>query len=222
LQDLFPDTRIYSMYGMTECHRGTWLPPGQLRSRPSSVGIAIPGTEARVVDENGTEVAPGEIGELVIRGPHVMMGYWENPVATEAALRPGPPPWEKTLYTGDLFRRDEEGYLYFVARKDDVIKTGAFKVSPKEVENVIYALPGICEVAVVGAPDPVLGMAVKALVVAAPGTDLTSRDVIVHCAKHLEDFMVPRIVEFRESLSKTPSGKIRRRQVESETSEAEE
>lgn len=222
LQDLFPATRIYSMYGMTECHRGTWLPPDQLRSRPSSVGIAIPGTEALVVDENGKEVAPGVVGELVIRGPHVMKGYWENQAATDAALRPGPAPWEKTLYSGDLFQRDEEGYLYFVARKDDVIKTGAYKVSPKEIENVIYALPGIIEAAVVGAPDPLLGMTIKAVVVVAPDTELTSRDVIVHCAKHLEDFMVPRTVEFRESLSKTASGKIRRRQVASETSEAEE
>ena len=198
LQELFPAARIYSMYGMTECHRGTWLPPDQLRSRPGSVGIAIPNTEAYVVDDNGNVVAPGVVGELVIRGAHVMKGYWENQDATDNTLRPGPYPWEKVLYTGDLFRRDEEGYLYFVARKDDIIKTGGQKVSPKEVENVIYALPGILEAAVVGVPDPVLGMAIKAVVVVEPKAGLTPRDVIRHCARHLEDFMVPKIVEFRD------------------------
>lgn len=222
LQELFPTAKIYSMYGMTECHRGTWLPPDQLLSRPGSVGIAIPNTETYVVDDKGRRVAPGVVGELVIRGAHVMKGYWEDPAATDSTLRPGPYSWEKVLYTGDLFRSDEDGYLYFVARKDDVIKTGAQKVSPKEVENAIYALPGILEVAVVGVPDPVLGMAIKAIVVVGPDADLTPRDVIRHCARNLEDFMVPKIVEFRDGLPKTESGKIRRRQVTSEISETEE
>lgn len=222
LQELFPAAEIYSMYGMTECHRGTWLPPDQLFSRPGSVGIAIPNTEAYVVDDNGTEVAPGVVGELVIRGAHVMKGYWENPAATASALRPGRHPWEKVLYTGDLFRSDAEGYLYFVARKDDVIKTGAQKVSPKEVENAIYSLPGILEVAVIGVPDPILGTAIKAVLVVGPKAGLTERDVLRHCAKYLEDFMVPKIVEFREGLPKTESGKIRRRQVASEISQIEE
>lgn len=222
LQELFPAARIYSMYGMTECHRGTWLPPDQVRLRPGSVGIAIPNTEAWVVDEKGNIVAPDVVGELVIRGAHVMKGYWENQDATDNTLRPGPYPWEKVLYSGDLFRRDEEGYLYFVARKDDIIKTGGQKVSPKEVENVIYALPGIIEAAVVGLPDPVLGMAIKAVVVVEPKAGLTPRDVIRHCARHLEDFMVPKVVEFSDSLPKTESGKIKRRQVASEISKAEE
>lgn len=151
-----------------------------------------------------------------------MKGYWENQDATDNTLRPGPYPWEKVLYSGDLFRRDEEGYLYFVARKDDIIKTGGQKVSPKEVENVIYALPGIIEAAVVGLPDPVLGMAIKAVVVVEPKAGLTPRDVIRHCARHLEDFMVPKVVEFSDSLPKTESGKIKRRQVASEISKAEE
>lgn len=218
LRQLFPAASIYSMYGMTECHRGTWLPPDQLLTRPGSVGIAIPNTEAYVVDDNGNRVAPGVVGELVIRGAHVMKGYWENTAATDLALRPGPYPWEKVLYTGDLFRSDPEGYLYFVARKDDVIKTGAQKVSPKEVENAIYAMPGILEAAVVGVPDPALGMAIKAVVVVGPDAELTPRDVIRHCARNLEDFMVPRIVEIRDGLPKTESGKIRRRQVAAETS----
>jgi acyl-CoA synthetase (AMP-forming)/AMP-acid ligase II len=209
------------MYGVTECKRCTYLPPAELVRRPGSVGIAIPGTEAYVVDVAGRPVAPGTVGELVIRGPHVMKGYWEDPVATERALRPGPFAWEKVLYTGDLFRTDEEGFLYFVARKDDVIKTRGEKVSPKEIENVLYALAGVAEAVVVGVPDAILGMAIKAVVVPADAT-LTAQDVLRHCARHLEEFMVPKLVEFRDSLPKTDSGKISRRLIDAQPQEAAE
>ena len=219
LQTLFPTARLYSMYGVTECKRCTYLPPAELARRPGSVGIAIPGTEAYVVDEHGARVAPGVVGELVIRGAHVMKGYWENPEATARALRPGPYEWEKVLHTGDLFRADADGFLYFVARKDDIIKTRGEKVSPKEVENALYALPGIREAAVVGVPDPVLGLALKAVVAADPQAKLTAHDVIRHCARHLEDFMVPKMVEFRDALPKTESGKISRRLVAIDTLE---
>jgi amino acid adenylation domain-containing protein len=213
LQALFPSARLYSMYGVTECKRCTYLPPDELVRRPGSVGIAIPGTEAYVVDEHGARVAPGVVGELVIRGAHVMKGYWNDPEATARALRSGPFAWEKVLHTGDLFRADADGFLYFVARKDDIIKTRGEKVSPKEVENALYALPGIREAAVVGVPDPVLGLALKAVIAADPHAKLTAHDVIRHCARHLEDFMVPKTVEFRDALPKTESGKISRRLV---------
>src|SRR5437868_9336353 len=165
LRALFPQARLFSMYGLTECKRCTYLPPEQLSVRPESVGIAIPGTEAYVVDEQGEREAPGVVGELVIRGPHVMKGYWGDEAATSRVLKPGPYPWEKVLHTGDLFRADAEGYLYFVGRKDDIIKTRGEKVSPKEVENVLYELPGVREAAVIGVPDPILGMAIKACIV---------------------------------------------------------
>jgi long-chain acyl-CoA synthetase len=213
LQALFPTARLYSMYGVTECKRCTYLPPDELERRPGSVGVAIPGTEAYLVDEQGARVPPGVVGELVIRGAHVMKGYWNDPSATARALRPGPFEWEKVLHTGDLFRADADGFLYFVARKDDIIKTRGEKVSPKEVENALYALPGIREAAVVGVPDPVLGRALKAVVAADPRANLTPQDVIRHCARHLEDFMVPKLVEFRDALPKTESGKISRRLV---------
>ncbi|MFA5901857.1 MAG: class I adenylate-forming enzyme family protein [Hyphomicrobium sp.] len=213
LQALFPHVALYSMYGLTECKRCTWLPPAELKNRIASVGIAIPGTEAYVVDDDGNRAAPDVIGELVIRGPHVMKGYWENPEATARALRPGPHEWEKVLYTGDLFRTDDEGFLYFVGRKDDIIKSRGEKVAPKEVENVIYALPGIAEVAVIGVPDPILGSAIKAVIATEPGADLGEVDVVRHCARFLEDYMVPKFVEFRPSLPKTESGKISRRLV---------
>ena len=216
LAEMFPTTRIYSMYGVTECKRCTYLPPEQLRQRTGSVGKAIPNSEAWIVDEKGLPVGPGVVGELVIRGGHVMKGYWENPEATDKALRPGVLPCEKVLYTGDLFRMDDEGYLYFVARKDDIIKTRGEKVSPKEVENVIYQIPGVAEVAVVGVPDAILGMAIKAVVVLVAGAELGEREIIRHCAANLEDFMVPKSVEFRRELPMTGSGKIRRSEVQAE------
>lgn len=220
LREMFPGAALYSMYGLTECKRCTWLPPEELDRRPTSVGIAIPGTEVYVVDADGNRAAPGETGELVVRGAHVMKGYWENPEATDRALRPGPYPWEKVLHTGDLFRTDEDGFLYFVGRKDDIIKTRGEKVSPKEVENALYALPGIREAAVIGVPDPILGLAIRAVVVADEEAGLTEQAVLRHCAAFLEDFMVPRAVEFRDSLPKTDSGKISRRAVEAEFREA--
>jgi acyl-CoA synthetase (AMP-forming)/AMP-acid ligase II len=220
LQALFPHVRLYSMYGLTECKRCTWLPPAELKKRISSVGIAIPGTEAYVADEAGNKAAPNVVGELVIRGAHVMKGYWENPEATARALRPGPYPWESVLYTGDLFRTDEEGFLYFVGRKDDIIKSRGEKVSPKEVENVVYALPGIAEAAVIGVPDPILGHAIKVVVALEPDSTLKAEDVVRHCARFLEDYMVPKHIEFRESLPKTDSGKISRRLVAESQAEA--
>lgn len=213
LQALFPHVALYSMYGLTECKRCTWLPPAELAKRISSVGIAIPGTEAYVVDDSGNKAAPGVVGELVIRGAHVMKGYWENPEATARALRPGLHPWESVLYTGDLFRTDEDGFLYFVGRKDDIIKSRGEKVSPKEVENVIYAMPGIAEAVVIGVPDPILGSAIKAVVALEPDVFLSSEEIMRHCARFLEDYMVPKLVEFRPSLPKTESGKISRRLV---------
>lgn len=216
LQDMFAQARIFSMYGMTESKRCTWLPPEQLAERPDSVGIAIPGTEVWVVDETGERVAANVVGELVVRGGHVMQGYWRNAEATAKALRPGRYPWEKILHTGDLFRMDEQGFCYFVGRKDDIIKSRGEKVSPKEIENVLYALPGIIEAAVVGVPDELLGRALKAILVVAGDAALSERDVIAHCMARLEDFMVPRLIEFRAELPKTATGKIRRSVLQAE------
>ena len=210
LREAFPHARLYSMYGLTECKRALYLPPEELDRRPASVGIPIPGTEAWIEDEEGNRLGPGEVGELVIRGSHVMQGYWGDPEETAKRYRPGRYPAERLLYTGDLFWMDEEGFFYFVARKDDIIKSRGEKVAPKEVENVLYQLPGVVEAAVVGVPDDLLGQAVKAFIVCSDGHTLTERDVLRHCRQHLEDFMVPKYIEFRESLPKTPSGKIRR------------
>jgi acyl-CoA synthetase (AMP-forming)/AMP-acid ligase II len=137
-----------------------------------------------------------------------MKGYWELPDETDKVLRPGPFPGEKVLHTGDLFRTDEEGFLYFVGRKDDIIKTRGEKVSPREVEEVLHALDGVAEAAVVGVPHEVLGQAIKAVIRLHPGVVLTPGDVVRHCASRLEDFMVPQVVEFRDEMPQTNTGKI--------------
>jgi amino acid adenylation domain-containing protein len=206
----FTRARVYSMYGLTECKRCTYLPPEDLDRKPGSVGIAIPNTELWIEDDAGRRLGPGQVGELVIRGATVMRGYWRNPEATAARLRPGPVPGEQVLHTGDLCKLDEEGYLYFVARRDDVIKSRGEKVAPREIEDVLYALPGVREAAVVGVPDPILGQAVKAFVVVDPALGTTARDVIAHCRSRLEPHMIPRHVELRDALPRTETGKIKK------------
>ena len=203
----FSSAKLFSMYGLTETKRTLYLPPEQIERRPGSVGIPIPGTEAWVEDENGRRCDLGETGELVIRGPHVMRGYWEVPEATAQRFRPDPETGGRLCYSGDLFRQDAEGFFYFVGRKDDIIKSRGEKVAPKEVETVLCALPGVAEAAVLGAPDPVLGQAIKAFVVRRDAT-LTATQVLAHCRAHLEDFMVPQSVEFRGELPRNNSGKV--------------
>ena len=209
LQEIFPDAAIYSMYGLTECKRVSYLPPSELKTRPTSVGRGMPNEQVYLVDEDDNVITSSDTpGELVVRGANVMKGYWELPEETDQMLRPGPNPWEKVLYTGDLFTMDKDGYLYFLSRKDDIIKSRGEKVSPKEVESVLYEMPDIVEAAVVGVEDEILGEAVKAFVVLKKGSTRTGKEVLAWCMKHLEDFMVPKTVEFRDSLPKTSSGKI--------------
>jgi amino acid adenylation domain-containing protein len=213
LRDLFPTAQIFSMYGVTECQRCTYLPPADLARKPASVGIAIPNTELWLVDENHQRVPTGEVGQIVIRGATVMRGYWEKPEATAKRLHAGPLPGEQVLYTGDLGRLDEEGYLYFVGRMDDIIKSRGEKVAPKEVENAITNIAGVKEVAVIGVPDEVLGQAVKAFVVLEKGVTLTEKDIQRECQGRLETFMVPKHVVLADDLPKTTTGKIRKKDL---------
>ncbi|WP_378942209.1 class I adenylate-forming enzyme family protein [Mesorhizobium sp. ANAO-SY3R2] len=210
LRALFPGVKFYSMYGLTECARATFLPPEELDGRPGSVGKAIPGTEVIVLDEVGQPAGSEVVGELVVRGPHLMRGYWENPEATDAVLRPGPIPGERQLHTGDLFRTDADGFLYFVGRKDDMLKIRGEKVAPRQVEAVLCDCPGVAEAVVVGRPNPILGLVLHALIVATEPVP-TEREILRHCARVLPDFMVPKTIEFRVELPKTASGKVARR-----------
>jgi amino acid adenylation domain-containing protein len=214
MQELFSNARIYSMYGVTECKRVSYMPPEELNARPKSVGKGMPNEEIWIVKENGERALPGQVGELVVRGTNVMLGYWERPEESAAVLKPGIYPGERVLMTGDLFRMDKDGYLYFVSRKDDIIKSRGEKVSPREVENAIYGMPEVFEVLVAGVDDEVLGQAIMAYIVLQDGRQVDAQTVRKHCMKHLENFMVPKFVEFVDELPKTTSGKISRSAVE--------
>jgi amino acid adenylation domain-containing protein len=214
LQRIFPQALIFSMYGLTECKRVSYLPPEEIAHRPTSVGKAMPNTETYLVDEAGRRLTtPGQIGELVVRGAHVMQGYWHLPEATAARLKPGYNAWEKHLYTGDLFKQDEEGFLYFIARKDDLIKTAGELVSPKEVEDILYEFPNLIEAAVVGKPDEVLGQAVCAYIVLREGAQAGEQDLAGFCKSRMERFMVPKWFKIMPALPKTPTGKISKQQL---------
>jgi amino acid adenylation domain-containing protein len=206
----FPNARMFSMYGLTECKRCTYLPPEDIDRKPLSVGIAIPNTELWIVNDRDERVGPGEVGQLVIRGATVMRGYWEKPEETAKKLRPGPLPGEMVLYTGDFCKLDDEGYLYFVGRMDDIIKSRGEKVAPKEVESAIVDLPGVREAAVIGVADDILGQAVKAFVVLEDGVTITEREIMQQCSRRLENFMVPKFVEIVAELPKTTTGKIKK------------
>ena len=205
---LFPHIKIYSMYGLTECKRIAYLPPEEIGKRPSSVGKAIQHCEVFILDESGNEVTIGEIGELVVRGSNVMRGYWNSPELTEKVYRKGLYQGETLLYTGDLFRKDEEGYLYFLGRKDDMIKSKGERISPKEIENVLCSINGVSEAAVIGVPDEILGQAIKAFIVKKDGSELETNDILYYCSKNIEPFMVPRYIEFIKELPKSPNGKV--------------
>ena len=220
LQRAFPHAKLYSMYGQTECQRVSYLPPDQLDAKPASVGIAIPGTCVWIVDAEGNHVPRGSIGELVVSGPHVMRGYWNQPDQTARVLRYDDATGTGELHTGDLFRMDSDGFLYFVDRLDDMIKTRGEKVAPRQIEEVIARLPAVAEVSVYGVPDELLGEAVAASVALVPGTRLSRARIQRHCLEHLESFMVPRQIDIREALPTGANGKVDRRALREATNEA--
>ncbi|WGW04515.1 class I adenylate-forming enzyme family protein [Tropicibacter oceani] len=210
LREIFSQATVFSMYGLTECHRCTYLPPDQLERRKGSVGIAIPNTEMWVEDSEGQRHYRDATGTLVIRGATVMKGYWNNPEKTAQRLRPGKFPGEFVLNTGDLCRLDPEGYLYFIARSDDVLKIRGEKVAPKEVEDALLMHPAVSEAVVVGRPDKVQGHQLHALVTLKPGMSPDPKELRDWCAQHLESIAVPRRVEIREAFARNANGKIDR------------
>jgi long-chain acyl-CoA synthetase len=200
---------LLEAYGLSEAGPATHVNPIGERNRPGTVGLPLPDTEARIMDQaSGREELPdGSVGELVIRGPQVMKGYFNNPAETQRALRGG---W---LYTGDLARRDRDGYFTIVDRKKDIIKTSGFLVFPAEVEEVLNRCPGVAETAVIGVPDAERGEIIRALVVARPGVELNVRTLEQHCQEHLGKQKRPKQIEIVPSLPKNFLGKIQRRLV---------
>jgi long-chain acyl-CoA synthetase len=208
IRKLFPHIKIFSMYGLTECKRATYLSPEELDNRPDSVGGAIPNSEVFLVDENGCQVPPGQEGELVVRGTNVMFGYWGDPELTARAYRPGRYPGERILYSGDYFRADDQGFLYFIGRRDDMIKCRGERVIAREVESILSSIQGVAEAAVIGFPDEMLGQVIKAFIVRKNGTELSENDILKYCGANMETFMQPKYIQFVDALPKTPNGKV--------------
>ena len=217
LRRLFPNAAPYLMYGLTEAFRSTYLDPGQVDRRPDSIGKAIPNAEILVVKADGTLAGPGEEGELVHRGPLVSLGYWNDPERTAARFRPAPgqpdglPMPEMAVWSGDIVRLDEDGYLYFVSRMDEMIKTSGYRVSPSEVEEVVYDSGCVAEAAAFGVPHRELGEAIVVALVPAAGVDDAAAAVRAHCAAALPAYMQPAQIDVLSSLPQSPNGKIDRR-----------
>ena len=204
LRQQLPHTQVFIMYGQTEATaRLSYLDPSLLETKLGSVGMPLPGVDIEVRSE-GKVVPVGEVGEICARGPNIMLGYWQEPELTAQVLRDG---W---LHTGDLGHVDAEGYLYIDGRAVEMIKVGAFRVSPQEVEEVLATFPGVQEVAVTGVADEVLGQSIKAVIVLREGAPADLRGVKAHCRQHLASYKVPKIVEFAAALPRTSSGKVQR------------
>jgi acyl-CoA ligase (AMP-forming) (exosortase A-associated) len=214
LRQALGTTRIFLMYGLTEAFRSTYLPPEELDARPTSMGKAIPNTEILVVNEKGERCEPGEVGELVHRGPTVSMGYWGQPELTSKVLRPHPfaatetGDSEKVCYSGDLVKMDEDGFLYFVGRRDNMIKSSGFRISPTEVEEVLFQSGLLREAAVIGIPDGALGHVIKAFVAPRDGELVNPDTLLSFCAERMPRYMVPKAVQVMDTLPKMPNGKV--------------
>ena len=216
LRKIFPNALIFKMYGLTECKRTCYLEPELLDSHGDSVGKAIPGTEVFLLSPEGERLPPGSEGILHVRGPHLMLGYWQRPEQTAEMLKPGLLPNERILCTHDWFRMDGDGFLYFVGRTDDIIKSRGEKVSPLEVEKVLLTIDGVDEAAVIGVPDELLGQAVKAFVTLHTGSELSEPLLKKICMSRLENFMVPKFIEVLDHMPKSPNGKIDKKRLKSQ------
>ncbi len=214
LRTALPQTRIFLMYGLTEAFRSTYLPPEELDGRPTSMGKAIPDTEILVLNEQGQLCGPGEVGELVHRGPTVSMGYWGRPDATDQVLKSNPllprevGDGEKVCYSGDLVKMDEDGYLYYVGRRDAMIKSSGIRISPTEVEEVVFQSGKVRHAAAIGVPDEFQGQAVKIFVVPRDGEPINEEDLLEYCAEKMPRYMVPKSVAVLSEIPKTSSGKV--------------
>lgn len=216
LRASLPKSQLFLMYGLTEAFRSTYLPPSELDRRPESIGKAIPNADILIVRPDGAPCAPNEPGELVHRGALVSLGYWNDPVKTAERFRPVPnqdaalvlP--EIAVWSGDTVRMDDEGFLYFVGRRDEMIKTSGYRVSPTEIEEIIFSTGLVSDAAAVGVPHPTLGQAIVVAATVAPGTEADAAALLEICRRELPLFMVPQHVEWRDSLPRNPNGKYDR------------
>lgn len=199
--------KLVEGYGLTEAGPVTHANPLYGSRKTGTIGVPLPNTDAKIVDlQTGVELPAGEIGELAVRGPQVMQGYWKHPDETERVLRDG---W---LYTGDVARMDEDGYFQIIDRKKDMVLAGHFNVYPRDVEEVLYEHPKVFEASVVGVPleNP---ERMKAFIVLKKGEIATPEEFVEYCRARLQEYAVPRLVEFRDSLPKSFVGKVMRRKL---------
>jgi long-chain acyl-CoA synthetase len=213
LQKIFPNALIFKMYGLTECKRVCYLEPELIDIKPGSVGKAIPGTEIFLLSPEGHPVPAGELGILHIRGPHVMLGYWNKEELSREMLKPGKLPGEKVLCSNDWFKMDKDGFFYFQGRNDDIIKTRGEKVSPVEIENIIYKLNVVKEVAVMGFPDVIMGESIVVFITTHDSIQLSEKEIQRECMAHLEPFMIPQKVIFLDEMPKSSNGKIDKKEL---------
>jgi acyl-CoA ligase (AMP-forming) (exosortase A-associated) len=217
-----PSTRFFLMYGLTEAFRSTYLPPAEADQRPDSMGKAIPNAEILVVRPDGTPCAPNEPGELVHRGSLVALGYWNDPQKTAERFKPIPPREsglvipEIAVWSGDTVRMDEDGYLYFVGRRDEMIKTSGYRVSPTEIEDAVYATGLVGDAVATGVPHSRLGQAIVVVASPAPGQVGDSESVLAALKRTLPNYMLPAAVYWRESLPRNPNGKFDRPRLAAE------
>mgnify|MGYP003393511223 CR=1 FL=1 len=222
LRALLPRAEPFLMYGLTESFRSTYLPPAEVDRRPDSIGKAIPNAEILLVGDDGRVCGPGEQGELVHRGALVALGYWNDPVRTAERFRPAPgrnpglrlP--EIAVWSGDTVRMDDEGFLYFVGRRDDMIKTSGYRVSPTEIEEAVYASQGVGEAVAVGVPYDRLGQAIVVVATPPRGGRIEREALIAHCRRQLPAFMVPLDIVERAQLPRNANGKIDRKALAQE------
>jgi acyl-CoA ligase (AMP-forming) (exosortase A-associated) len=222
LRAALPQAKPYLMYGLTEAFRSTYLDPAEVDRRPDSIGKAIPNAEILVVRPDGTLCEPEEEGELVHRGALVSMGYWNDPERTAERFKPAPgqPPGlclpEIAVWSGDRVRRDAEGFLYFLGRQDEMIKTSGYRVSPTEVEEFLYSTGSVGAAAAVGVPHPRLGQAIV-VVATPPKNGQLDKDIILsECRRGMPQYMVPLLVVEREELPRNSNGKIDRKLLATE------
>ena len=220
LQDKLPNTDVYLMYGLTEAFRSTYLPPDQVNTRPTSMGKAIPNAEIFVINSNGEECKPNEEGELVHRGPLVAQGYWNDPAKTSerykplpASLTDGRTVTELAVWSGDSVKKDEEGYLYFVSRTDEMIKTSGYRVSPTEVEESLLLLDNVSEAVAMGVPHSELGQAIVVVVTSNSTNDDLAKEITSSLRQQLPVYMLPQEIFIREQLPRNANGKFDRKQL---------
>ena len=222
LRQIFKNATPFLMYGLTESFRSTYLPPSEVDRRPDSIGIAVPNAEVLVIAKDGSVCGPNEPGELVHRGPLVSLGYWNDPERTAKRFRPAPTQpagisnMELAVWSGDTVSADEDGFLYFVGREDDMIKTSGYRISPTEIEDAVFDTGLVAEVAALGVPHEQLGQAIVILAKSNTDDDSPTEELLNQIRRKVPNYMVPHVVQWKATLPRNANGKLDRKAMTAE------